>query len=231
MTKYQHLFFDLDHTLWDTDKNSAETLVQLYHDYNLKAKGIENIQEFISNYNEINIKFWMEYAMGRMNKEKLRFERFKQILAHYNINDYDLSYALSDKYVQLAPNKPHLQPYAKEILMYLKDKYSLHIITNGFTDTQFIKLKSSGIDTFFKQVITSDYAGAKKPSPTIFNYAVNKARATIENSIMIGDNLEVDVLGAKNMGMDQVYYNVNNTKHEEVITHEIKSLLELKHIL
>ncbi len=229
--QYKHIFFDLDHTLWDANANSAEALKELFHKHKLQDKGISSFNEFVSKYNEINQEFWDNYAKGHISKQTLRYKRFLLTLQHFNIKNYDLSYSLSEDYIALAPTKSGLQPHTLEILRYLAAKYTLHIITNGFEDAQYSKLKSSGIDGYFRHIITAEKAGSKKPAEGIFEYSIKLAKTNVQESIMIGDNLEVDILGARSAGIDQVYYNINNLAHTEMISFEIRSLIELKEIL
>jgi putative hydrolase of the HAD superfamily len=229
--KYRHLFFDLDHTLWDADTNSAEALKELFQKYELQNRGITSFDVFVAKYKEINEKFWEDYAKGKVNKQTLRYKRFFLTLNHFDIKSYDLSYILSEAYVALAPTKSRLQPYAHEILRYLTSRYTLHIITNGFQDAQYEKLNASNIKKYFKHIITAEKAGYKKPSKAIFDYSLHLTKAKSDESLMIGDNLEIDILGARSAGIDQVYYNLDNKTHDENVSFEICSLLELKGIL
>ena len=229
--KYKHIFFDLDHTLWDTDANSAEALRELYHKHSLQDKGLNSIEAFITKYDEINKKFWDDYSKGKISKQSLRYKRFLLVLQHFGVKNYDLSYSLSEEYVELAPNKNLVQPHAHEVLHYLKNKYILHILTNGFEDAQHSKLKASKMDIHFKHIITPEKAGNKKPSPLIFEYAFKQVKANACDCIMIGDDLEIDILGARAVGMDQVYYNLSGKQHTEKVSYEIKSLDELMEIL
>ena len=229
---YQHIFFDLDHTLWDANANSAEALKELYAKYNLAEKGLTSLEDFVKKYIEINNQVWIDYAKGTISKQSLRYRRFLQVLQHFGIKNYDLSYSLSNDYTDLAPTKNLVQPHTHEVLDYLhKKNYTLHIITNGFEDAQYIKIKASGLDKYFKQIITAEKAGSKKPAPSIFQYALKLAKAVTTESIMVGDNLEIDIIGARNAGIDQVYYNIENVKHNEMLKFEIHSLIELKNIL
>ena len=231
MKKYTHLFFDLDHTLWDADANAALALGDLYQQFNLHALGVTSLSEFIQTYHVINASFWEQYATGTISKQALRYQRFLKTLQHFNLKDYSLSYELSRLYTKIAPEKPLLQPKAYELLTYLKPKYTLYIITNGFEDAQFIKLKSSQIAHFFTHVITPELAGSKKPNKAIFDYSLQLAKANCKEALMIGDNLQIDILGARAANIDQVYLNLHKTTHLETITFEIKSLIELKDIL
>lgn len=228
---YKHIFFDLDHTLWDADANAAEALSDLYAKHALKEKGVHSLEEFISKYTEINEQFWDDYSKGKISKQALRYQRFLLVLKHFSIKNYDLSYALSEDYIAIAPNKTLVQPHTHEVLDYLSAKYTLHIITNGFDDAQYSKLKASKIEKHFNKVITAEKAGSKKPASPIFEYALKQAKASHSESIMIGDNLEVDIVGAREAGLDQVYYNLKSTIHNEKVSYEITSLIELKNIL
>lgn len=228
---YQHVFFDLDRTLWDFETNSHETLIELIDKYKLIEKGISSPTTFINEYYVINDVLWEEYRQGKIDKELLRFERFKRALDKYEIFDRKLIEDFGNDYVYLSPLKTNLLPHTEEILDYLRSKYVLHIITNGFEEVQHIKLKNSGIDHYFSEIITSERAGYKKPDKRIFDFSVSLADTHVEKSIMIGDSLDADILGAKNAGMHQVFFNPNKEEHSEDITHEISSLKELKKLL
>lgn len=228
---YQHIFFDLDRTLWDFETNSHETLVELIDKYKLVEKGISSPITFINEYYTINDLLWEEYRQGKIDKEHLRFERFKRALDKYEIVDRKLIEDFGNDYVYLSPLKTNLLPHTEEILDYLKSKYVLHIITNGFEEVQHIKLKNSGIDHYFSEIITSERAGYKKPDKRIFDFSVSLADTQVEKSIMIGDSLDADILGAKNAGMHQIFFNPNEEDHSEEITHEISSLKELRDLL
>ena len=228
---YQHIFFDLDRTLWDFETNSHETLIELIDKYKLVEKGISSPITFINEYYTINDLLWEEYRQGKIDKEHLRFERFKRALDKYEIVDRKLIEDFGNDYVYLSPLKTNLLPHTEEILDYLKSKYVLHIITNGFEEVQHIKLKNSGIDHYFSEIITSERAGYKKPDKRIFDFSVSLADTQVEKSIMIGDSLDADILGAKNAGMHQIFFNPNEEDHSEEITHEISSLKELRDLL
>ncbi len=229
--KYEHIFFDLDHTLWDADTNADESIAELFHKHSLLDMGVTSLKEFADKYRMINDQFWYDYSNGMISKQALRYKRFLQTLQHFGIKNYDLSYQLTDEYSEMTPQKTALQPHTIDVLQYLKKKYILHILSNGFEDIQYVKLKGSKIDYFFKHVITPDKAGCKKPSPLIFEYAADLVKAPIDKCIMIGDNLDIDIQGARSAGMDHVYYNLTNRKHTEQVNHEIRSLKELMEIL
>jgi putative hydrolase of the HAD superfamily len=228
---YQHIFFDLDHTLWDFKANATETLLELAEHHKLKEKGIDSVHSFIEDYITINDILWEDYRKGFILKDHLRLERFRQALEKYDITDADLCDKLSNDYVKLCPLKTNLFPNAISTLNYLKEKYELHIITNGFEEVQHIKLRECKLTDYFSEIITSERAGYKKPDERIFQYAISTTKALKSTSIMIGDSLEADIIGARDAGIDQVYFNPDEHTHEEDITHEIKNLHELTELL
>lgn len=228
---YKNIFFDLDRTLWDFETNSHETLTELIAKYKLKEKGIDSDEEFIRNYYLINDRMWEEYSKGLIDKTELRYGRFQKALQHYNIDEIHTAKSLADDYIAYSPLKTNLFPHTAEVLQYLSDKYTLHIITNGFEEVQYIKLKNCNIQHHFNQIITSERAGYKKPDKEIFEYSLNAANATTHNSLMIGDSLDADILGARNAGIHQVFFNPKEQQHTENITHEIRELKDLMSLL
>ena len=223
----KNIFFDLDRTLWDFEKNSKLVLDEIFFEFNLMEKIGAHKEIFINEYKKINETLWNQYRIGKIKKEFLRYSRFKQTLELFNYYNENLSIEISDYYVKECPKKKNLFPNTIKILDYLKNKYNLHIITNGFEEVQIIKLKSSGLSDYFDQIITSEKIGVKKPDPKIFSFALTSAKANKENSIMIGDDLKVDILGAENFGIRAVYFNPNMNIHNEKISFEIKNLDEL----
>ena len=206
--KYKHLFFDLDHTLWDFEANSRQTLDDLYHSMNLKAKGVNDFDLFHKNYLVHNDKLWSRYRNGFIKVDELRWKRMWLTLLDFKVADEPLSREMGNIFLDLLPTRKILFPDTIEILDYLVDKnYQLHLITNGFEKTQHSKLKNSGLSTYFTEVITSEGSNSLKPHKEIFDYAFKKTGATPEESIMIGDTIEVDILGAVNAGIDQVHVN------------------------
>ncbi len=228
---YQHVFFDLDHTLWDFDNNSKQTLSELLLQHGIDTKIELNFEVFHNKFLEINSTYWELFRMGHISKETLRKERFAKLFNTFNFFDDKLITIIASEYVLHGPQKSGLVYYAKELLIYLEKNYSLHIITNGFTDVQYVKLHCSGIYSLFKEIITSEIAGFKKPSLGIFEYALKRVNASAENCLMIGDELHVDIIGAKKSGIDQVYFNPKCAFHSEKVTYEVKSLKELFDIL
>lgn len=228
--KYQHLFFDLDRTLWDFETNSLQALSDIYLYFSLQDRGVNSFNDFLVKYRFHNEKLWGLYREGQITKAKLRDRRFQLALQEFNINEEKLATQLGEMYVSLSPKKTNLFPFAHESLDYLKKKYQLHIITNGFEEVQYIKLDKSNLNQYFDVIVTSEQVGCTKPNPIIFNYALNQANAQPQESIMIGDDLPVDLLGAKALGIDQVFFNPNEDQHNEDFTYEIKCLSELQKI-
>ena len=231
MRKYRHIFFDLDRTLWDFDQNSLETFNDLYLIYNIAEKLHCDFETFHDAYIIHNTQLWDAYRNGVIKKEFLSVHRFLFTLNDFGCNDAEMAAKMSADYVRLSPQKKILLPHTIEILNFLKANYQLHIITNGFVEVQYTKLNNSGLDKYFTHTITSEEAGYQKPDREIFEYALDKINATPHECLMIGDDLKVDILGAKKVGIDQIFYNYSGVIHNEQITFEIKSLLELKEIL
>jgi len=231
--KYKHIFFDLDHTLWDFETNSTLVLEKLYHAYNLEGRGVPSFKAFYDVYTVYNEKLWDRFRKGFITRNDLRNKRFRLTLLDFKIGDEKLCETLSVQFLAELPTQTALFPYAKEVLEYLAAKnYPIHMITNGFEETQYVKMKSSGIDHFFTHVITSESAGSLKPYKEIFDYAITKAGATTDSSIMIGDALDIDIIGARNAGIDQVYFNTLKPVTGNLQpTYVINSLHELKGIL
>jgi putative hydrolase of the HAD superfamily len=229
--KYKHIFFDLDHTLWDFDANARETLQQLHLDLKLSERGVHDFDLFHTNYLGHNEKLWERYRKGLIKQDELRFKRMLLTLLDFKIGDEELCKEMSDLFLQLLPTRTILFPDTKEVLQYLVNKgYSLHIITNGFEKTQHSKLQSSNLHIFFKKVITSEGSNSLKPKKEIFEYALSKTGATIAESIMIGDTLDVDIAGAMGVGMDQVHVNFNGKEQDMQPTYTVNTLKELEKI-
>jgi putative hydrolase of the HAD superfamily len=229
--KYRHLFFDLDHTLWDFEANSRKTLEELYVSFNLLQKGINDFDAFNKSYIVHNDKLWDRYRKGFIKVDELRWKRMWLTLLDFKIGDESLAKALGIEFLNLLPTRTILFPYTTEILQYLAGKnYQLHLITNGFEKTQHSKLKNSGLDSFFTEVITSEGSNSLKPHAEIFEYALKKTGARLEESIMLGDDLDVDITGARNAGWDQVYVNHLNKTPTIAPTYTVGNLKELESI-
>lgn len=231
MKKYRHIFFDLDHTLWDFETNSRATLVNLFQKHELdRAFGCDQ-DHFYRRYIAVNDQKWALYRHGKLTKEELRAQRFYDTFDSLGWCDADFCAGFEKEYLDLCPRQTALLPGAVELLDYLKENYILHIITNGFVETQSIKIRESGLEPYFTQVVSSEEIGINKPNARIFVESLKRAGATRKDSLMIGDNLEADVLGAKNCGIDHVYFNPRKQAHAEKITYEIRELAELHNIL
>ena len=229
--KYRHLFFDLDHTLWDFEKNANETLHTLYERHDFARFGTFTVEEFIGVYSAINHALWRLYQNNKISQQQLRDVRFVRTLAKLGVAEADIPAGISAEFTAILPQKSAVFPYTHEVLDYLKPKYRLHLITNGFNDIQALKLAASNLAHYFEEVITSEHSGHLKPDPRMFAHALARTGAAAAESLMIGDNLECDVLGAYNAGIDQVYFNPDKRRHFNQITHEISCLSELKEIL
>lgn len=230
MRRYKNIYFDLDRTLWDFDNNAKETFKDIYEKYQLE-KVFKNFDNFYNTYVKHNERLWKVYRDGKIRKSVLAYKRFELTLNEFGVNDIELAKKIGQDYIEISPTKKRLFPGTYEVLDYLKNKYNLYIITNGFNEVQFTKLKNSNLDTYFKKVFTSENAGAQKPNPKIFEHALKTVNARKKESIMIGDDLDGDILGAKKFGIDQVYFNPERKNHSENITHEISALKELQEIL
>ena len=229
--KYKHLFFDLYHTLWDFDANASETLIEIYVLFELEKKGVVPYEDFNKLYKIHNEILWDRYHKGFITGEELKWKRMWRTLLEFKIGDEELAKAMSEKFLEILPTKKLLFPDTIEVLNYLRDKnYDLHLITNGFEKTQWSKLNNSGLNVFFTHVVTSEASNSIKPKKEIFDYAMNMAGAELHQSIMLGDNLEADIQGAMNAGMDNIFVNHINVTTLLKPTYTVKSLKELKAI-
>jgi len=198
------VFFDLDHTLWDFDRNSKLAFGRVFQ----KNKIEVDIETFISVYEPVNFNYWKLFREEKVTKEALRHGRlsdsFKELEIEFSL---DVINTLSESYIEELPHDNHLFDGAIDILEYLQKKYKLHIVTNGFHEVQHIKLKNSNITHFFSTVTTSEEVGVKKPNPLVFKKALEKAKTKPATSVMIGDTFEADILGAEAIGMKTLFYN------------------------
>lgn len=228
--KYKHLFFDLDRTLWDFDKNSSETLKEAIYHFGLSNK-ITEIEKFINEFNIHNNFVWEMYRQKKMNKETVRFERFRLALEPYSISDADIINSLQTFYISNAPLKKNLLDDCIEVLEYLYNKYNLYIVSNGFYDNQVLKMQSGKIDLFFKHVFTSDKLGHSKPDKKIFEHALKSVNAKKIESLFIGDDPVNDIEGPKKFGIDQVWLKTVGSICSAKPTYTIENLADLKKIL
>jgi YjjG family noncanonical pyrimidine nucleotidase len=229
--KYKCVFFDLDHTLWDYEANSADTLFELYEGYDLRSKGVPLYEDFLNRFKKVNIDLWNLYDNGLIDSDVIRRERFKQILEPFNAYESKLSDDLSRDYLDICPRKSKLMPHATDILNYLKQHYRLAVITNGFEEIQHQKLTAGSLHSYFDHIITSQKAGFKKPSREIFDCALQLNGVTSMEAVMVGDNLITDIGGAKNASIDAVFLNTEEIVHNESLHYEIRSLDQLRVIL
>ncbi len=221
------IFFDLDHTLWDFDKNSALTFNKIFKLNNIDI----NLNNFLSFYEPINLDYWKLYREERIDKESLRFGRLNDAFAAINFTvEKHLIDQLSEDYITHLSTFNHLFDNTFEILDYLKASYNLHIITNGFSEVQHGKLTKSNINHYFETVTNSEMVGVKKPNPKIFNHALKVANVNVDQSIMIGDNYEADILGALNIGMDAIFFGNYNDKLDSTVK-QVDNLIHLKKYL
>ena len=228
MEAIKHIFFDLDHTLWDFEKNSALAFEKIFQELNFDI----NSQQFMDIYNPINVAYWKLYEKNEIDQETLRVNRVKDTFEALNYAiTLDEINIISNLFIEYLTSNNHLIEGTIETLDYLKDKYVLHIITNGFSFVQDVKLQKSNLDKYFVTITNSEAAGHKKPHENIFKHALTSANASKTESIMIGDSIEADVLGALNFGIKAVFFNPANemVSNEEII--QIQSLIQLKNIL
>lgn len=221
--KIEHIFFDLDHTLWDFDKNSEKAFEMLFKKFKIQVA----LEDFQSIYRPINLKYWKLYREERVAKLDLRRSRLIETFDHFGVKfSLDIIDEISDDYINFLPLNNHLIPGTQELLSYLEPKYRLHIITNGFREVQHTKLSNSGILNYFQTVTNSEDAGVKKPNPQIFNHALQISGAEIDESMMIGDNYEADILGAEAIGFKTICFNY----HRQKLPHHVVQVLELKEL-
>ena len=229
---YKYIFLDLDDTIWDFHTNARLSLQDMFADRKLD-RYFTNFDEFFNIYAKRNIELWEAYGKGEIEKEFLMAERFRYPLAKMGVDDVELAEQIGIQYLDILPTKKALMPNAIEVLDYLKQKYPLTIISNGFTEVQYKKLRSSNIEHYFSHIVLSESAGALKPDKKIFEYALMLNNAKASETIMIGDSYEADIKGAQNANIDQIYYPLHpiqaNQKPE--CTYLINSLLEIKSIL
>lgn len=225
--KVTDVFFDLDHTLWDFERNSALTFERIL---NANKVGVD-LQDFLKVYVPTNLVFWKRYREEKISKEELRYQRLKTVFDQlgHAVSD-DLIFLLSDEYIKYLSSYNHLFPNTIEVLEYLRPRYRLHIITNGFQEIQDKKLRNAQIEKYFDQVINSEMAGVKKPNPRIFELALQNAGTRAERSLMVGDSLEADIMGARAVGFHTIHFNGHNEPAHDIgpMIHdlsEIKSLL------
>ena len=223
LSNIEHIFFDLDHTLWDFDKNSGLAFNSIFQKNKIEVE----IDRFMEVYSPINENYWKLYRQNRVSQQDLRYGRLRESFDSLEIDltkeQIDL---LAIDYIDYLPQNNILLEGAVELLEYLAPKYRLHIITNGFREVQYKKLENSQIMPFFDTITTSEDAGVKKPHRLIFEKALESAGATVKTRLMIGDNFEADVVGAQKVGMRAILYNY----YKREFSPECLQVLKMKEI-
>lgn len=231
MSFYKNLFFDLDDTLWAFSVNAHDTFEEMYQKYHYD-RYFQSFGHYYTLYQQRNLELWEEYGNGQITKEELNHQRFLYPLEAVGVNDAVLAKAFSDDFLSVIPTKSKLMPHVGEVLEYLSPRYNLYILSNGFQELQCRKMRSSGIDHYFKKVILSDDIGVLKPWPEIFHFALSATQSELRDSLMIGDNWENDITGAKSVGMHQVFFDVNGKMELPFQpTYHVTDLKELMQIL
>ncbi len=230
-SQIKHLFFDLDHTIWDFDKNAEETLHELYHVYNLKELGLSSADLFIEVYTKNNHQLWADYHLGKISKQVLRETRFSKTFLDLGVSPDCIPDAFEDDYVKICPTKTRLFPHAHETLTYLDEKYILHLISNGFKESTEMKIAKTDLEKYFATITISEIAGYNKPDKAIFEHALTGAKATIPESLMIGDSIEADIRGAQDFGMKAIYFNPERKEKPVDVEFQIIELKELMQLL
>ncbi|HBC03499.1 MAG: noncanonical pyrimidine nucleotidase, YjjG family [Aequorivita sp.] len=201
------VFFDLDHTLWDFDKNSGLAFERVFKKHKIELP----LVDFLKVYEPINLDYWKKYREDRVSKEQLRRGRLTETFASFQLKlPLKTIDSVAHCYIEELPVDNHLFIGAVDILDYLSQTYKLHIITNGFEEVQHLKLQNSGIKKYFNTITTSEEVGLKKPHPVIFETALMKASVASKKSVMIGDSLEADIIGAQKAGMYTLFFNYRN---------------------
>ncbi len=229
--QYKHIFFDLDHTLWDFDRNARGALHEVYYQFDLRRIGALSPQHFIDVYMPINERMWGEYRQGKIDAETIKIARFKETFKKFGFLDGDTVKKVKSAYLEFLPRQGHLIEGVQSLLEYLKPKYFLHIVTNGFKAVSIEKLGHANINSFFKSSLSAEEVGYLKPDVRVFKTALKNNKARAEESLFVGDHLEADVIGAANAGMDQVYFNPKGKAHNFKPTFEISEMAELCELL
>ena len=230
-TDIRTIFFDLDHTLWDYEVNSRETLSDLFREHSLKSLLGCTLDDFLRTFRKINEELWHLYNHHKIDRDTIRDTRFQKIFATFGIENQSLSERVGREYLEICPTKPNLFPHAIETLEYLSGNYPLHIITNGFNDIQDIKLRSSKLRDYFDVIVTSESAGHRKPSKEIFSFACMQAASRRHESLMIGDNLNADIEGAMAAELKAMYFNPSRIPHSSSPDYEISHLKQVTELL
>ncbi len=227
---YKYVFIDLDDTLWDFHSNARLSLHEVFVNKKLH-RYFENFNHFFKIYAKKNLELWELYGKGEVSKEFLMFERFRHPLALMGVDNDQLASQIGDEFLDILHTKTMLVPFAIELLDYLYPKYSLTIISNGFVEVQYKKLRSANIEHYFTHIVLSEAAGALKPDKRIFEYALELNNATATETIMIGDSYAADIVGAKSAGIGQIYLSSHYDTKKENATYWVKGLEEVLEIV
>ncbi len=228
-----NIFFDLDHTIWDFDSNADETLRELYHHYKLAEFSNHSEEEFVEIYKEKNDALWVLYRQNKIKKELLRTKRFTDTFIEMGVPELNVPQDIWERYLAICPTKTKLMPGAIETLDYLAGKYDIHLITNGFAETQRRKLKHSNLEKYFKTLTISEEVGVQKPHPQIFKAALANAGSSLNKSSYIGDNPIADVKGGLNSGWNVYWYNPNDSElDDDLLIHaNLTMIFDLKDLI
>lgn len=231
MQRYKNLFIDLDDTVYDFSAASEESFRETYELLQY-SRFFDSFEHYLSIYKPYNLELWRIYGEGKITKEELNKRRYSYPLECVGIHDQELADTFCREALSRIPTKGPLMPGAIELLEYLRPKYRMFILSNGFKELQSRKMHAAGIDKYFDELILSEDIGVNKPNRELYDHALQKTGSTLEESLMIGDMFETDIAGAANIGMEQIYYNPKGKQgHPFVPTYEVKHLLEIKEIL
>ena len=226
ITSFSHLLFDLDHTLWDFERNSEETLRELYRENDL-GKGFGSEDDFLRIYHPINDSLWSAYGQGKITRKEVKYDRFALSLRKVGLVNSELAQYLAEEYVVRSPRKANLMPGALEVLEILSKTGTIIIVTNGFNEVQYRKIELSGLSPFVDKIITSENAGYQKPDSRFFDFLLKETGVQVDRGLMIGDNLITDIQGAKDYGFKTVFYNPLGKDDVVGATFEIERLLDI----
>ena len=231
MQKYNNLFIDLDDTIYDFSAASEESFRETY-DLLQYCRFFDSFEHYMSIYKPHNLELWRIYGEGKITKEELNRRRYSYPLEVVGIDNPELAATFCREALSRIPTKGPLMPGAIELLEYLRPKYRMFILSNGFKELQSRKMQAAGIDKYFDRLILSEDIGVNKPNRELYDYALQETGSKLEESLMIGDMFDTDIVGASNIGMEQIYYNPKEKQgHPFAPTYEVKHLLQIKEIL